>query len=180
MQQRLQYTREEKERALQLLADVGKAEAARLTGIPAGTISSWGVRCGVKAPPITERVEALGAAHLTMAERKQELADELLARARAMIAQLDASMVEKKAHVVSDGAREGSHIEISTVRYDRPPTGAQKQIVETIAILITQVQLLTGNATSRIETNPVTQAEVAQVRGKAVEVLDELAAKRVA
>lgn len=176
--QRMQYTPEQKAEALQLVAQVGKAETARRTGIPEGTVSSWAVRNGVRAPA-PNQVQLVAAA-ATLQERKQELADELLTRARAMIAQLDASMVEKKAHVVSDGAREGSHLEISTVRYDRPPTGAQKQIVETVAILIAQVQLLTGSATSRIETNPTTQAEVQAVRAKATTVLDELASKRVA
>lgn len=176
--QRLQYTPEQKAEALRLLASVGQREAARITGISPGTIGSWGARCGVSAP-VPDQV-ALIASAATLTQRKQELADELLTRARSMIAQLDASMVEKKSHVVSDGAREGSHVEIATIRYDRPPTGAQKQIVETIAILISQVQLLTGNATSRIETNPTTQAEVAAVRGKAIEVLDEIAAKRAA
>ena len=176
--QRLQYTPEQKAEALRLLATVGQREAARITGISPGTIGSWGARSGVRAPEPDHLGLAARAATLT--ERKQELADELLTRARRMIAQLDASMVEKKAHVVSDGRGLASRIEVSEVHYDRPPTGAQKQIVETIAILITQVQLLTGNATSRIETNPTTQAEVQAVRGKAVEVLDELAAKRVA
>lgn len=176
--QRVQHTKEAKAEALQILAQAGKAEAARRTGIPEGTISSWAVRGGVRAP--APNLPGLMAASVTLAQRKQELADELLTRARGMIAQLDAAMVEKKSHVVSDGAREGSHIEIATVKYSRPPTGAQKQIVETIAILIGQVQLLTGDATARIESNVTTQGEVLAVKARATVVLDELSSRRVA
>lgn len=176
--QRTQHTQEAKAEALRLLAQVGKAEAARRTGIPEGTISSWGVRNGVTAPP-PDRVQLVAAA-ASLAQRKAELADELLTRARSMIAQLDATMVEKKAMVVSHGAALGSSIKIATVKYNRPPTGAQKQIVETIAILIGQVQLLTGAATTRLEQNVTTQGEVVQVRERAVEVLDELSVRRTA
>lgn len=178
MHPRLQYTPEQKAEALALLIEVGKAEAARRTGIPAGTISSWAVRTGVTTNHAAP--EQLLGARRSIAQRKAELADDMLDRARSMIAQLDATMVEKKPLVVSDGRNEGSHVEIAEVRYDHPPTGAQKQIVETVAILIAQVQLLTGQATGRIESTVTTQAEVQAVRGKAVEVLDELAGKRVA
>lgn len=176
--QRLQHTPEAKAEALRLLAAVGKAEAARLTGIPVGTISSWGVRNGVSAPHST--APQLVASQLSLQERKLALADDMLDRARSMIKQLDATMVEKKALVVSDGRNEGSHVEIAEVDYDRPPTGAQKQIVETVAILIGQVQLLTGAATTRLEQNVTTQGEVVQVRERAVEVLDELSVRRSA
>lgn len=176
MHPRLQYTQQQKQQALDLLRELGKAEAARRTGIPAGTISSWAVRKGVTTNhPAPEQ---LAAAAMSLAQRKAALADDMLNRARSMIAQLDSTMVEKKALVVSDGRNEGSHIEVAEVEYDHPPTGAQKQIVETVAILIAQVQLLTGQATARLESTVTNQAEVAEARKRAIDVLDELAAKR--
>jgi hypothetical protein len=165
----MQWTPEQREQALTLLAEVGAAEAARRTGIPAGTIASWGARRGVSAPLVSEeRVAAVNAKLATMADRKAKLAEALLGDIEKLRKQLWAPTVERKAMTVSDGAREGSHVEVVDVHLEQPTFRDQKTIVEAVAIALDKVQLLTGAATERIETTavprtPEVAAELAKV-----------------
>jgi len=176
--QRMQWTPEQKAEALGLLAVVGKAEASRRTGIPAGTIASWGVRGGVSAPSPDELRALHEGRVLTVALRKAALADQMLVEAARILGQLHEPMVEKKALVVSDGAREGSHVEVATVYYDRPTTADQKRIVETVAVLVDKLQLLTGEATARLETMDGTEQAEAERRERAAGIIDQLAERR--
>lgn len=172
----MQWTHEQRDEALRLLAEVGKAEAARRTGIPAGTIASWGARAGVTAPSAEAQRPALEAKAISVAERKTRLAERMLTEAEAMIGQLHARTVERKPLVVSDGAREGSHVEIAEVVYDRPPTADQKRIVEAVAILVDKIQLLTGDATARIDSTGAGTEQPA--RPKLVSVVEQLADRK--
>jgi transposase-like protein len=164
----MQWTPEQRAEALELLAEVGKAEAARRTGIPAGTIASWGVRAGVAAPGADVTRPAVEARLATVAERKAKLAEALLGDIEKLRRQLWAPTVERKPMVVSDGRDMGSHIEIAEVHLEQPTFKDQKTIVEAVAIALDKVQLLTGAATERIETTsvprtPEVAAELAKV-----------------
>lgn len=139
-----QYTPLAKAEALQLLAEVGKAEASKRTGIPEGTIASWAHRSGV-----TFRTTPT-----SVAERKQELVNRLLPLAAKLVTRLEE-------RIGSDDA-------------------SLKDLAQTLMIVVDRVQLLTGQATARTETAITDATAIAEVRAKAVEVLDELAAKRVA
>ena len=170
------YTPEERAEALELLAQVGKAEAARRTGIPAGTIASWGSRSGVTAPPAAATAVATAARVATIAERKAVLAEELVGDIERLRRQLFAPTVERKALVVSDGHNQGSHAEVVDVKLTQPTFPDQRQIMTSVAIAIDKVQILTGEATQRIEST--TRAEPAERRQRAQGVDDELAARR--
>jgi cell division septum initiation protein DivIVA len=176
--QRMQWTPDQRDEALRLLAEVGKAEAARRTGIPAGTIASWGARTGVAAPAAEQTRVATDARLATIAERKARLAERMLTEAEGMVGQLHQRTYERKPMVVSDGQAAGSHIEIAEVTYDRPPTADQKRIVEAVAILVDKIQLLTGDATARIEQTG--EGGVPVKREQLVTVVDQLAARRSA
>lgn len=149
---------------------MGHAEAARRTGVPLGTVASWASRAGVQAPDAEVMSAAIAAKGATIAQRKQALAERMLTEAESMIRQLHHRAVERKALVVSDGYGKGSHVEVAEVVYERPPTGDQKRIVESVAILVAQVQLLTGEATSRPE---LVGAEPAE-RSRALSVVEQL------
>ena len=149
MQQR--WTDEQRTEALQLLSEVGKREAARRTGIPEGTIASWGVRRGVRAPMPEKLVDMHLRRNLSLSERKRKLADSLLDKAEAFVTQLDASVVEKVVKVVPQGGGAGSVTEVVEVRYGKPPTADAKRIVESIGVLVDKIQLLTGDVTARTE-----------------------------
>lgn len=151
MQRRLQYTDGQRDEALALLAEVGSAEAARRTGIPSGTIASWGHRHGVTAPAVSEaRQASVSAVQATLTERKAALAGDL----RSLAAKAVAKLAEK---IDAD--------EVSA-----------RDLVSALTAAVDRLQLLTGEATARIEqtgAEPVT-------RTKLVNVVDELAARRVA
>lgn len=151
MQPRTQYTREQKAEALGLLIAVGKAEAARQTGIPAGTISSWAVRNGVTTNHAAP--EQLAGAAQSVAEQKQKLVDRLLPLAAKLVTKLEAKASTDDASL--------------------------KELAQTLMIIVDKVQLLTGQATARTETT-IAGVEVEAARARAATVLDELAAKRVA
>lgn len=160
----MQYTTEQRDDALTLLATVGKAEAARRTGIPQGTIASWGSRAGVTAPPAAATVVATEARLATIAERKAKLAEDLMSGAERMYADLFAPTVEKKA-IAAGQMRE---VEIVTIRHNTTTPSERKTTVQAIRDAVETVQLLTGEATERIETlvaerKPELEAEVAQV-----------------
>ena len=123
--------------------------------------------------PVATAVEARLA---TVAERKAKLAEALLGDIEKLRKQLWAPTVERKPMVVSDGKDLGSHIEIAEVIYDRPPTADQKRIVEAVAILVDKIQLLTGDATARIEQTDGAAAQ--PKRAQLVTVVDQLAERR--
>lgn len=173
--QRVTYTDEQRNEALTLVAELGQAEAARRTGIPFGTIASWGHRAGVSAPDPSSMKAALEHKANTIAERKGALAVKMLDHAERMLGQLTAPITEKVVKTVAVGVGR-SETEVVTVKYDQPPTGDQKRIVEAVGILVEKIQLLTGEATARIEQ---TGTEPAQ-RSHLVSVVDQLAARRVA
>lgn len=172
----MQWTQDQQDEALRLLAEVGKAEASRRTGIPAGTIAAWGSRSGTKAPPAAALQEVNAARLATIAQRKAKLAEELLGDIERMRKQLWQPTVECKAMTVSDGSALGSHIEIAEVRLPQPTFRDQKTIVEAVAIALDKVQLLTGEATVRTEALGAEQPK----REHLAKVVDQLAERRVA
>lgn len=167
----MQHSEELKAQALLVYASAGKAEAGRLFGVPEGTIASWASRAGVSAPSSATVVERNAHAAATIETRKQALAERMLTEAERILGQLHQRMVEKSVKVVNRGAHLGSTIEIVDVVYDAPPTADQKRIIDAVAVLIAQVQLLTGEATSRAEVTTtigeaqqVAVSKVAQLR----------------
>lgn len=123
---RTEYTNEERSEALALLAEHGKAEAARRTGIPVGTIGSWGSRHHIASPPIEAKVAAVEQKLTTMADRKIELAERV------------AGVLDRAIRKLDDRIRND---EISTTT-----------LVRATDRLVDRLLLLTGEATERIET----------------------------
>lgn len=145
------WTAEQKAEALRLYAEVGAGEAARRTGIPQPTISSWARRNGVQCGAPARIAAAVEASKLSMEARKAKLADDLMDDIQRVRGQLFAPCVERKPVVVSDGARIGSHVEIIDVDLSQPSFSEQKAIMTTIAIAVDKVQILTGEATERVD-----------------------------
>lgn len=128
--QRRQYTPEQRTEALQLLATVGKAEAARQTGIPPGTIASWGSRNGVRAVD-NERVQA---ARQAWTERRVVLADTL-----------------------GEVADQAAMKLLDLVQADDVSVG---ELTRALAVVVDRAQLLSGDATARNETTMVTRQQM--------------------
>lgn len=139
--QRKRYTDDQKAEALHLLAEVGLGESARRTGIPPGTVASWGHRNGVESPP-TDTVAAL------VEQRKESWQIRKIALGERL-----GRICEKAAQRIEE------RLDADTIHGIRDLSGS-------IAILVDRAQLLTGGATSRTETverTPEAEAEVAQV-----------------
>lgn len=157
------YSDAQRLEALALLATVGKAEAARRTGIPAGTIASWGSRSGTKAPPAAATVVATEARVATIAQRKATLAEGLMDDIERMRRDLFAPTIERKVVPGNQYRR----TRIIDVRNPTTTHGDRRTVVEAVAKAIETVQLLTGGATARTEMLTAKQAaiEEARVRG---------------
>jgi len=175
----MNYTPEQKTEALQLYAEHGRNEAARQTGIPSGTIASWASRNDVHGPMPEEVAKRSATAVAGVAGRKAQLASNLLDDIERIRTQLFAPVVEKKAMTVSQGHTLGSQIEIAEVELNRPTAGDQKLMMTAIAIGVDKVLLLLGEATERIEQLD-RGADPGVQRGRALEHVDELAARRTA
>lgn len=121
--QRTSYTAEQKTGALRLLAEVGKAEAARRTGIPAGTIAAWGSRMGVAAPTPEAMRPQVEARQLSLAQRRQALGEKFLEKAEKLIECVHAA----------------------------EPAMDRKRGIEAARVAAETAQLLTGQPTSRVD-----------------------------
>lgn len=142
------WTDEQRTEALELYTEHGAAEAARRTGIPAGTIYSWAHHAGLTGQSSLAQANGRLA---SVVDRKARLASDLLDDAQALRAQLFAPAVERKAMVVSHGKDIGSSVEVVDIERDQPTFAEQTRIMTSIAIAIDKVQILTGEATERIE-----------------------------
>jgi hypothetical protein len=139
--QRTQRTEAERDEALRLMADKGVTEAARITGIPKGTIASWGVRRGVTSPPVAQAQAMVEHQKVAWSIRKVALGEKL------------GTLCEKMAQGIDE-------------RLDAKSIAGVRDLAASIAILVDRAQLLTGGVTARtevVERTPEAEAEVAQV-----------------
>lgn len=148
---RRSYTQAEKAEALALYETHGPRAVEAEKGIPASTVVDWARAANVRTRSVATKSDAVQASILTLAERKAALASEILDDLERLRQQLFTSCVERKPLVVSDGAREGSHVEIVDVETEQPSFVDQKAIMTSIAIGVDKVLLLTGEATSRVD-----------------------------
>lgn len=152
-------TDEEKAYALALYSEHGPAEASRRTGINESTIKSWARRNGVAPVALENRRAAVEAKRVSVAQRKLDLARNLLGDIERLRGQLFARCVAH--HWDKDG---GFHEH----ELGEPTFGDKKALATSLAILVDKVQLLTGEATSRTESVTVdaVDAEIAKLRAE--------------
>lgn len=138
------FTEAEKAEALALYAEVGKAEAARRTGISAGTIGAWASRTGVATDAAANIRAATEVAAAKRTYDAQEFRTQMVGRL-AEVAQLAAA---KELERLADGKASLHEI-----------VGARTRAIH-------DLQLLTGAATGRTESvdrTPEVDAELAKV-----------------
>lgn len=123
---RKRYTDEAKAEAIELATTVGRPEAARRTGIPAGTIGSWLTRAGLSNADPEGRRERIRVAHETWLQRRVELGNEM-----GVVAALALSEIP-------DRIARGDEL-------------AAQRLASTMSALVDKAQLLSGDATERIE-----------------------------
>lgn len=121
---RTRYDEARKAEAVELAVAHGKAEAARRTGIPAGTIGSWCSRAGL-ATVATERTAAATEANRQRwEERRSELVHRIGEIAEKALDEVNAQLDDGKLRNAKDAAT-------------------------TMAILVDKAQLLSGGSTVR-------------------------------
>jgi transposase-like protein len=165
------YTPEQEAEAIALLQEMGPAEAARRTGIAKGTIASWAHRAGLASEAgRMQTAAATEARALTIAERKTALAEALMLDAERMRRDLFASTTERKAF----GATRYTDSEVVTIHNPTTTASERKVTIEAIAKAVETVNLLTGEATQRIEQLGAGDGTPAPERAKAEETVLQL------
>ena len=145
------WTDEQRDEALALHRSHGPAEASRLTGIPKATVASWARRKGVETNAPVEREAAVESASLAAEQRRLDLAEAMLGDISGLRARLFAGMSYAHVKVVSGGKDSAGDVETVWVDCDMPVPADQLRLVQAMGVLIDKVQLLTGEATERVD-----------------------------
>ncbi|QQS25164.1 MAG: hypothetical protein IPM43_01870 [Actinomycetota bacterium] len=142
---RTRYLPEQKAEALQLVASLGQAEAARISGIPFGTVCSWASRAGLKGPEeFVGRQKAVAAKRVAFAERRVDLGNRIGDLAAKIADRIDAEL------------ETGTRRDYQSIR----------NLSGSLSVLVDKAQLLSGGVTTRtehVERTPEREAEVARV-----------------
>lgn len=165
------WSDDDRERALLALHDGATYnEVHAETGIPKGTLASWrrrqtedearAMRDELDTP--AERAEAAAArrartqaardkqAEVTEQDRKN-LGGRLLDEVHALLDRINSPTTYQHVKVVSQGEGMGSVVEVVPVELDLPTAQDTKALATSAAILIDKMQVVTGQATERIE-----------------------------
>lgn len=149
------YTAQQRQDALEAYVDHGLAEAARRTGVPRGTVSSWATRAGLQTTAATAsraraRTDAARARWAEVSEeRRQELAGRLLHEVHALAGQLQAPTLVRQVVVLSGGKDASASWEVADVELPSPPARDQQARAAAIGVLVDKLQLLSGAVTER-------------------------------
>lgn len=150
------YTDAQKADAVAIYVEHGLAEAHRRTGIPKNTIRDWATNAGIDTAAISgrasEKTAAANEARVEdMAARRAQLASDLMGDVNRLRGQLFAPCVERKVVTLAGSKDEVGTWELVDIDRDQPTFTDQKAIMTTIAIAVDKIQILTGEATERVE-----------------------------
>lgn len=174
------WSADDKTRALDQLANGDTlATVHHDTGIPRRTLSDWAKQAGldvVSAQARAKTARAREALGIVTDEKRQALAAGLMADAQRLRAELFAPCVERKAMAVNAGGDRGQEIEVAEVHHTQPPFSDQVKIMTAVAIAVDKIQLLTGEATERLEhTAPTRSPEQEQELAKVLTLVQSAA-----
>ena len=145
------YTADEKARARAIYEADGLAASVDRTGIPKGTISGWVTRERWKTHH-PEKTRAATATKLAEVDsRRADLALGLMDDIARLRDQLFAPCVERKVVTLAGSRYETGTWEVVDIDRDQPTFAEQRSIITSVAIAVDKVQVLTGEATQRIE-----------------------------
>lgn len=152
---RTAYTDEQKTHALDLYVQHGACEAARRTGIPRNTLSSWAHRAGLQPDAPEQTRAAVEHAQLRNAERRAGVQAKLIDTADRMLDRIREGEVDYRGNVAK------------RVEFDEASPASCKAFATAAAILIDKYRLEMGEATTITEhapeRNPDHEDELAEV-----------------
>jgi len=148
------YPAEEREAALALYTQHGAAEASRRSGIPDRTILSWAKAAGITAGADPEKTRAMTAAH---AERVQRTWADFREN-EALAAGAAANVLRTRIRDLVASEAPGREVQAHAIAY---------------GILIDKAELLSGQASQRIEVWAQTELDV-ELRGLIVKMEDSI------
>lgn len=139
------YSDEEKAAALDLIREVGLAEAwRRLRTIPKPTLGSWAQKAGIHSDAAAKTAVAVEAAQVRAKQLREELRVMLLEKAVDLLQRMDAEHVDFKGK------------DADQVTYPIAPAGAVQNYATSVGILIDKYRLEVGEATTRSESKALT------------------------
>jgi hypothetical protein len=151
---------EEREAALALFDEYGAAETARRTGIPVRTVTEWASKAGLIAPADAEKTRA---AHAATADRVQRTWADFREN-EALSAGAAANVLRTRIRDLVASQAPGREVQAHAVAY---------------GILIDKAELLSGQASQRIEVWAQTDLDV-ELRGLIVKMEDTIRERRPA
>lgn len=164
-----EYTDDQRDGALGLVAEHGFREAHRRSGIPLSTLFSWGTAAGVRSVQVQKSRSAIEAAEARIAEKREIVRELLLEKAADLIERMDEPHKDFKGSGVTE------------VTYDTATSTDVRNYSVAAAVLIDKHLLMSGEATERIEGGRGQYDRLAEVLGVAPEdVPDEVARRRAA
>ncbi len=131
------YTEDERKVALDIYEKSGAAEAARQTGIPKPTITSWARRAGLQSDAPQNHKAAIEMSQLSRLEKQERLTD-------LMVDEAIRTVQDMNSPITVAGA-------FSPVKLPKPEPRHRKDLAVTLGVLFDKVQLATGGATNRTE-----------------------------
>lgn len=161
------YTEDDKANAVALCIEVGPTEASKRLDIPKSSIASWLTPDDqvVMAERVTAKTRAATEARARQLDaERMALALDLMDDIGRLRAQLFDPCVERKVVTLAGSKDETGSWEIVDIERDAPTFSDQKAIMTTLAIAVDKVQVLTGEATERIEHRQVPERTPEQER----------------
>lgn len=145
------WTDDQREQALRIGRSEGWAAAGRQLGIPTSTVNSWARRAGVHTNVVVEAEAGVETASLVAEQRRLDLADAMLGDVDGLRGRLFAPMTYVHVKTVSGGQGGAGEVVRLDVLLDMPVPADQLRLVQAVATLVDKVQLLTGQATDRLD-----------------------------
>jgi hypothetical protein len=109
------------------------------------------------------------------ASHKAELADEFGERIQQLLARAFAPCIQKEVKVVPGPQGAGSQVQLIEVPLNLPTPADQVKLLTGVAILVDKASLLSGDATSRVETAKLNSSEAAE---RLLHVRDDIATRK--
>ncbi len=151
------YSQQERAAALELYVEHGAPEAARQVGIPKATVASWARRAGLQTGAVgasraRARTEAARARWEEVSqEHREELAGRLLAEVHGLLDQVQAPSLVRQVVTLSGAKDEPARAEVVDVLLPTPTARDQRDRMQAVGIAVDRLQLLTGQATERVD-----------------------------